>query len=67
MLPVDQMLHLRIDCPVNNVAMITPPDEDENKLEQASLSDIYRFTPYAFRFRAPSSLPHWTQLIRPTL
>ncbi|OGE53704.1 hypothetical protein PENARI_c007G11491 [Penicillium arizonense] len=45
MLPVDQMLHLRIDCPVNNVTMITPPDENENKLEDASLSDIYRLTP----------------------
>ncbi|KAJ5319749.1 hypothetical protein PENANT_c026G09899 [Penicillium antarcticum] len=44
MLPVDQMLHLRLDCPAN-VAMITPPDENENKLEQASLSDIYRLTP----------------------
>jgi osomolarity two-component system sensor histidine kinase TcsA len=53
MLPVDQMLHLRIDCPVNNVAMITPPDENENKLEDTSLSDIYRLTPYV----SPSSLP----------
>ncbi|KAJ5753335.1 uncharacterized protein N7511_007488 [Penicillium nucicola] len=44
MLPVDQMLHLRIDCPGKNLAMITPPDENENKLG-ASLSDIYRLTP----------------------
>ncbi|KAJ5519517.1 CheY-like superfamily [Penicillium expansum] len=54
-MPVDQMLHLSIDCPMNNVAMvITPPPESdlnlENKaLEQpiatGSLSRIYRFTP----------------------
>lgn len=54
-MPVDQMLHLRIDCPINNVDMvITPPAESdvnlENKaLEQpivtGSLSRIYRFTP----------------------
>ncbi|KAJ5200896.1 hypothetical protein N7449_005699 [Penicillium cf. viridicatum] len=54
-MPVDQMLHLGIDCPMNNVAMvITPPAESdlnlENKaLEQpiatGSLSRIYRFTP----------------------
>ena len=53
-MPVDQMLHLRIDCPMNNVAMvITPPAESdlnlENKsLEQpvvGSLSRIYRLTP----------------------
>lgn len=54
-MPVDQMLHLRIDCPINNVTMvITPPAESdvnlENKaLEQpivtGSLSRIYRFTP----------------------
>lgn len=56
-MPVDQMLHLRIDCPMNNVAMvITPPAESESDLnlenkalEQliatGSLSRIYRFTP----------------------
>ncbi|CAI7609870.1 unnamed protein product [Penicillium crustosum] len=54
-MPVDQMLHLKIDCPINSVAMvITPPAECdvnlENKaLEQpivtGSLSRIYRFTP----------------------
>lgn len=54
-MPVDQMLHLGIDRPMNNVAMvITPPAESdlniENKaLEQSiatgSLSRIYRFTP----------------------
>jgi osomolarity two-component system sensor histidine kinase TcsA len=51
-MPVDQMLHLRIDCPMNNVAMaITPPAENDLDLEDkiepvtGSLSRIYRFTP----------------------
>ncbi|KAJ5471768.1 hypothetical protein N7530_009125 [Penicillium desertorum] len=51
-MPVDQMLHLRIDCPMNNVAMaITPPAENDSDLEDkiepvtGSLSRIYRFTP----------------------
>lgn len=54
-MPVDQMLHLRIDCPINNVAMvITPPAESDVNLENkareqpiatGSLSRIYRFTP----------------------
>jgi hypothetical protein len=57
MLPVDQMLHLRLDCPVNNVAMITPPDENEGKLERTSLSDIYRLTPYVTPLSLSLSLP----------
>ncbi|CAG7945177.1 unnamed protein product [Penicillium nalgiovense] len=51
-MPVDQMLHLKIDCPMNNVAMaITPPAENDLDLEDkiepviGSLSRIYRFTP----------------------
>ncbi|KAJ6177664.1 hypothetical protein N7519_008125 [Penicillium mononematosum] len=51
-MPVDQMLHLRIDCPMDNVAMaITPPAENDSDLEDkiepvtGSLSRIYRFTP----------------------
>lgn len=57
MLPVDQqMLHLRIaDCPVDNVAMITPPAESEFNLDRRNkgldyqpvatdLSRIYRLT-----------------------
>ncbi|KAG0160769.1 hypothetical protein PDIDSM_8299 [Penicillium digitatum] len=54
-MPVDQMLHLSIDYPMNNVAMvITPPAEGDVNIESKdlkqpiaseSLSRIYRFTP----------------------
>ncbi|CAG7919624.1 unnamed protein product [Penicillium olsonii] len=54
-MPVDQLLHMRIaDCPVNKIAVITPPDEADLNLENKgkgvaapdpSLSRIYRLTP----------------------
>lgn len=56
-MPVDQMLHLRIaECPVNKIAVITPPDEADLNLESkgtrnvaspdlALLGRIYRLTP----------------------
>jgi osomolarity two-component system sensor histidine kinase TcsA len=50
-MPVDQMLHLKLaERPVNNIMVITPPDETESNLEKAfepatGFSRIYRLTP----------------------